>query len=227
LLITLALAIGAIVIPCKWDHPAAAAQTAKPTAIQLSQVAFLMTYGHDKATGKAPTQPQALAVVYKYPKVLTMAEAAQFGFTTQPRVLPSPAGNAQTASTTSNNVKFKKTCISGDYQYWRGPSFAQELGWNQSINWCYNTQHKWVGKYTTRGYPWVVDWVSWMWSYSGEYTSDGYPYWSTGGGGSKPGWAKYWFIETFKWGYGPISGTFSMDLWIRCDSTGNFQGGKF
>ena len=226
-LVVLALVISAIVLPYTGSRPAAAAQTTEPTAVQLSQAKFLMTYGLDSLTGKAPTQQQALVVVYKYPKVPTMAQATELGVTTQPVVPPNPVVVEQTTTTADSNVKFKKTCTSGVYHYWRGPSFAQEFGFIQSINWCYNVQHRWVGSYKTRGYPFLTTLFSWLWSYTGEYTSDGYPYWSTGGGGNKPSWAEYRFIETFKWGYGPISGTVNMDLWIRCQSDDNYEGGKF
>ena len=101
------------------------------------------------------------------------------------------------------------------------------MRWIQTISWCYNTKHKWVGNYTTSGYPFLVSWVSWVWSYTGEYTGDHFPQWTTSLGHSGPAWAEYKFIEMFKWGYGPISGSVFMDLWIRCQSDGTFQGGKF
>ena len=209
-----------------------------PTAKQKSQMQYLMTYGHE-ANGKAPTSAQAFAVVKKYPSVPTMAEAAAEG------LIP-PSGSSTHATTAGPSgpsaqligqsslatVSTPKTGIvwhptSADKIWQLGAPHAKEIGWNQTLRWKFNANHNVICCQSTSGYPWVAPWISWLWHYSGEYTSDGYPRWQTGGGGAYYKYIEYEFIETFGWGYGPVSGSFNMQMWIAGFANGSSQNGYF
>ena len=195
----------------------------KVTVTQKSQIAVLENFGH-LSNGAKPSYNQALATVIAYPSVPTMAEAKALG-------IADSSVNVATVSLTLQPSTTDKTSdnriVTGKYTWVHGPSFAQGLGWVQKLRIIYNTKTNEVRHLSTRGYWFISTWASWGWNYTGEYSSDGYPYWCVGGGGKILRTVKYSFIETFGWGYGPISGSLLMRMYIIGAANGYITGGTF
>ncbi len=178
-----------------------------PTAKQKSQMQYLETYGHEP-DGKPPTAAQAQAVVEKYPSVPTMALAEP--------TTTLPTSHGDDATTRAMQTR----SISRD---WR-PGWLKEIGWHEAVAWRFNAALNHVCCHSLHGYPWIATWASWLWSYDGSQTTNGYPYWSSW---SAPGYyteMEWHDIENFHWGYGPVSGGQSLHLWlvIRADGTADY-----
>ena len=220
--ISLALA-ASLLVSCGTVYELVSA-VSKASAIHQSQIEFLETYGY-LANGTRPGYAIALATVIAHPNVPTMAEAKSFGMENITVNLVSTPNTAlqPNASTGTSDIQ---TYTSG-YTWWHGPSFARGLGWVQDMTITCNTKTNKILSRSTSGYWYVSTWASWVWHYTGEYSSDGYPKWIYGGGGNKPRWVKYLLIETFGWGYGPISGQLAMRMYIIGYTNGKITGGNF
>ncbi|HUD07971.1 MAG TPA: hypothetical protein VMQ52_02745 [Candidatus Saccharimonadales bacterium] len=199
-----------------------AASPSQVTIKQQSQIAFLMTDGR-MPNGSPPTYAQSLKVVLTYPSVPTLAEYKSLG-------ISSPTAHALQVQEIPFNVSQKGhgkdiKFASGWYQ-WAHGLFGNALGWNQNLSYNYNPERNTIWNRSTKGYPFIT-WEGFLWRWSGEYTSDGYPNWITGGGGKNLAWIAYNFIEIFEAGWGPITVPTQFNMVIVGYSNGTILGGQF
>jgi len=191
-------------------------------ATQKSQIELLITYGH-LANGKSPTYNQALSVVLTYPSVLTLAEYQQLG---------ASSSTPPTAQTLEVPFVANQKDNSQDYHFasawfkWAHGLFGDAIGWKQQLSYWYNPKKNTIWDRNTKGYPFIT-WQGILWRYTGEYSSDGYPNWTSGGGGKQLAWIAYSFIEQFEAGWGPISVTTQFNMVITGYSNGTISGGMF
>jgi hypothetical protein len=205
--------------------PATQASAATPGATQQSQITFVMTYLHYKGGGKID-HDEAWSLVQQYPDIPTMAEAGHLGFGSTHVMSVALRPKADAASS---------GCKSGGWSYWVGPSSAEEFGWNETLQWCYNAGLDTVGFWSTGtppeyqyGGPWVASWAAWVWHYSGEVLGTGYPRGFKALDSCGDVWyVEYDWIPTFTAGWGPATDTVYLDLFIRGYSTGSGLGGDF
>jgi hypothetical protein len=192
------------------------------TASQKSQIEFLMTFGH-YADGASPTYLQALPVVLSHPSVFTMAEYQQLvaSGSDPPVVISTEVPLTTNQASRKNNNHYASAWIK-----WAHGIFGDAIGWKQQLSYWYNPVKNTIWDRSTKGYPFKT-WQGVLWRYTGEYTSDGYPNWTSGGGGKHLAWISYSFIEMFEAGWGPISVTTQFNMVITGDSNGTISGGTF
>ena len=225
LLATLCLAATSIV-------PVGTASASKMTLTitQQSQVRFLMAYSHNK-NGSKPSFSEAAKVVREYHSVLTMVQAEHLGLANFSAPTLAATASTRIASTTEDSTvlanSFPKFYASGSFWWYQGTSATKFFGWHQYLSWRYNPSHNWVGYFRTHGYPWVSKWAEVFWKYDGEYTSDYYPYWSTGTTRKGVRFKCYHLIQIFAFGYGPLGGQYYMRMWILGGAHGGLNGGYF
>jgi hypothetical protein len=118
------------------------------------------------------------------------------------------------------------------FSWYDGTSAAQEFGFKQTTEWYWQPPTiNYIKVVSNTGYPWVAWWAEGAFSYVGEYTNGGYPYWSqdaqVNGAGYRIICRTYRQIQQFKEGYGPAAAYFDMRLWNKVCTDGTSYAGRF
>lgn len=201
--------------------PSVAAAQAKPvpTSYQRAQMQFLELFG-TMPNGAKPNASEAWSVVQQYPSVPTNSELANVAYDATSVAQSAPTGPVPSLDSSSSAASTAKPNPWDDYwitfKWGRG---LPELFWiSQTMAFNCNTNTGAITHLNSWGAYSVTTVGSFLWHHVGFDNQDGMPKWDYP-------IQTYYFIQTFGWGYGPISGQYSFDMYITWACHSWSQGG--
>jgi hypothetical protein len=204
---------------------AAAQAQLMPSSYQTAQMQFLESYG-TMPSGLQPTASEAWSVVQAYPTVPTSSELTN---TVPDAPLVASSVQAPDAVKVASSVQAPSNCMVSNkstkspwYNYditFKWSRGLSELFWIcQNMDFSCNVNTGKIKQVSTFGNDGLTKLGHLLWHYVGYDTQDGMPKWIYTSNS-----ATILFQQTFGWGYGPISGQYSFNMYITdtCNSWKN------